>query len=221
MLLHRARKSVRLKRLFYRVTNRFSRNALHISRSNRLSVEGVKIRSSEIKIEGTGCHVSIGEGAYILNSTIEVQGTGCQLIIGRNARIRHAHLLIQDMETWLKIGENTTMTGARLLVAGRRKGVSIGEGCMVGVGVAIRNSDMHSIIDVASEERLNHDRSVVIGDHVWIGESSQIMKGSEIGDHCVIGASSLVLGRLEGPGRIYAGNPAREKRSGVTWKRTR
>lgn len=221
MLLDRARKSVRLKRLFYRVTNRFSRNALHISRRNRLSAEGVKIRSSEIKIDGTNCHASIGEGTYILDSKIEVQGTGCRLIIGKNARIRHAHLLIQDAGTWLEIGENTTMTGARFLVAGDRKGVTIGEDCMIGAGVAVRNSDMHSVVDVASGERLNHDQSVIIGDHVWIGEFSQIMKGAEIGEDCVIGANSLVLGRFDGRGRIYAGNPAREKRSGVTWKRTR
>ncbi|NBB78499.1 MAG: hypothetical protein GVY36_03520 [Verrucomicrobia bacterium] len=210
-----------LKSLFYNVTNRFSGNKLSVSRGSRLRTCDVKIRSSGIEIEGRDCHVSIGEGTYVLDSKIEVRGSGCRLIIGRNVRIRHAHLLVQDRGTWLEIGEGTTMTGPRFMVAGSDVGIRTGEDCMIGVGVAVRTSDMHSILDVASGKRVNEDRSVSIGDHVWLGESTQLMKGAEIGSDCVIGAGSLVIGRLAGEGRVYAGRPAREVRRGVTWDRAR
>jgi acetyltransferase-like isoleucine patch superfamily enzyme len=211
----------RLKRLFYSVSNRLSKNSFLIAKGCRLQARGVKIRSSKVAIEERDCHVSIGEGTHILDSKIEVQGTGCRLIIGRNARIRHAHLLVQDTGTWLEIGEGTTMTGARFLVAGAGEGIRIGKDCMIAVGVAIRSSDMHSIIDFASGKRVNEDQSVTIGNHVWLGEATQVMKGAEIGSDCVVGAGSLVLGQLDGQGRVYAGRPAREVRSGVTWDRAR
>ena len=211
----------RLKSLFYSVSNRLSKNSFLISKGCRLQARGVKIRSSKVAIEGRDCHVFIDEGTYILDSKIEVRGTGCRLMIGKNARIRHTHLLVQDTGTWLEIGENTTMTGSRFLVAGKGVGIRIGKDCMIAVGVAIRSSDMHSILDVASGKRINEDRSVTIGDHVWLGEATQVMKGAEIGSNCVIGAGSLVLGQLAGQARIYAGRPAREVRSGVTWDRAR
>ncbi|TVP78086.1 MAG: hypothetical protein EA353_09030 [Puniceicoccaceae bacterium] len=214
-------KALGLKRLFYNVTNRFSGNKLSVSEGSLLESRDVKIRSSKIEIQGRDCHVSIGKGTYVLDSKIEVQGTGCRLIIGSNVRIRHAHLLVQDTGTWLKIGEDTTMTGTRFMVAGSGVGIRIGKDCMIGLGVAIRSSDMHSILDIASGQRVNEDQTVSIGDHVWLGEATQVMKGAEIGSDCVIGAGSLVLGHLAGQGRVYAGRPAREVRSGVTWDRAR
>ena len=39
--------------------------------------------------------------------------------------------------------------------------------------------------------------SIHIGNHVWIGANSTILRGTKIGDHCVIGAGSIVSGTFE------------------------
>lgn len=49
---------------------------------------------------------------------------------------------------------------------------------------------------------------VVIGDHVFIGMNSIILRGVTIGDHVIIGAGSVVSKDCES-GSVYAGNPAR------------
>ncbi len=47
-----------------------------------------------------------------------------------------------------------------------------------------------------------------IGDNVFIGMNSIILKNTSIGDNVVIGAGSVVSGKIE-CNSVYAGNPAR------------
>ena len=51
-------------------------------------------------------------------------------------------------------------------------------------------------------------KDVIIGNNVWIGWGSIILKGTIIGDNCVIGAGSLVSGEFP-DNVVIAGNPAR------------
>ncbi|MFN7237947.1 MAG: acyltransferase, partial [Brevundimonas sp.] len=60
--------------------------------------------------------------------------------------------------------------------------------------------------------------SVEIGDHVWLGLRSMVMKGSRIGDGSVVAAGALVSGEVE-PACIVGGTPARVLRRGVVWRR--
>ena len=58
---------------------------------------------------------------------------------------------------------------------------------------------------------------IKIGDHVWIGVNSVILKGVNIGDGSVIGAGSVVTRDI--PARcLAAGIPARVIRSNIEWK---
>ena len=52
------------------------------------------------------------------------------------------------------------------------------------------------------------ERSVVIGDDVWLGARVIVVAGVEIGDGCIIGASSVVTRSIPA-GSIAVGNPAR------------
>ncbi len=47
-----------------------------------------------------------------------------------------------------------------------------------------------------------------IGDHVWIGDGSMVLKGVSIGDNCIIGAGSVVTKSIP-PFSLAVGNPAR------------
>ena len=48
----------------------------------------------------------------------------------------------------------------------------------------------------------------MIGDNVWIGADSYVLKGVTVGENTVIGANSVVAGHIP-PNCIAAGNPAK------------
>jgi len=56
-----------------------------------------------------------------------------------------------------------------------RKAVSFGRGVLVSWDVLIMDSDWHAVMD-PSGRRLNPDADVVVGNHVWIGCRSMILK---------------------------------------------
>ncbi|MFT7404835.1 MAG: acetyltransferase-like isoleucine patch superfamily enzyme [Zhongshania sp.] len=84
-----------------------------------------------------------------------------------------------------------------------RGGVIIGSGVSVSSDVAILTAD-HDMDDPYFTGR---NRSVVIGDNVWIGTRATILPGVKIGDGAVIAAGALVTKNVE-PHHVVAGVPA-------------
>lgn len=108
----------------------------------------------------------------------------------------------------IEIGDHVGISGSTLYC---RKHIVIGNHTIIGANCKIMDNDMHSL-DV--EER-NADiftnlpcRDVIIGDNVFIGCNSIILKGTQVGNNCVIGAGSVVSGKYP-DNVIIAGNPAR------------
>lgn len=90
--------------------------------------------------------------------------------------------------------------------------ISIGCACAIGHDVFIMDSDFHDISDGGKER----SAPVIIGDHVWIGARTIIMKGVRIGDGAVIAAGSIVT-RDVPDHCCAAGNPARIRKENITW----
>lgn len=85
----------------------------------------------------------------------------------------------------LRIGKGTYLNRNTLVVA--KSLVSIGEECRIAWDVVIMDSDQHPVPGKEME-----DKPVTIGNRVWIGCRSIILKGVRIGDHAVIAAGSVV-----------------------------
>ncbi|NMM95240.1 acyltransferase [Bifidobacterium oedipodis] len=66
-----------------------------------------------------------------------------------------------------------------------------------------------SVIQHLTGEVLGACGKVHIGNNVFIGQKTVVLRGTEIGDNTIIGAGSVVVGRLEG-NAVYAGVPARK-----------
>ena len=85
--------------------------------------------------------------------------------------------------------------------------------------ISIWASDTHQIIDKTTHKVMNATKKgVVIGNHVWCGTRCTILKGTNVQDNSIIGAASVVSGSFE-PNVIIAGNPAKQLKRGVSWKR--
>jgi lipopolysaccharide O-acetyltransferase len=93
--------------------------------------------------------------------------------------------------------------------------VEIGDNVLMGSKVVVTDhnhgqySKDHTSPNIPPALRpLDHDRSVVIGRNVWLGDGVVVTPGSSIGEGAVIGANSVVQGRIP-PFTIAAGVPAK------------
>lgn len=93
----------------------------------------------------------------------------------------------------------------------------VGRECLFSEGIDVTTSDMHSILDLASGERINPANDVYIGSKVWLGKDALVLKGARIGSGSVIGARSVVSRSL-GSNVIAVGSPAQVVRENVSWK---
>ncbi|MBJ7286119.1 MAG: acyltransferase, partial [Akkermansiaceae bacterium] len=99
------------------------------------------------------------------------------------------------LHTWeggrIEIGD---FTGASAVVISSRSGVKIGKYCNIGGNVRIFDHAFHALdAEVRRGPRGCDDcatKPITIGDDVFIGTQSIILKGVTIGDRAVIGAGS-------------------------------
>lgn len=114
-----------------------------------------------------------------------------------------------DRGAVLTIGDNVGMSQAALVC---HKSITIGDNVKIGGGVCIYDTDFHSVDPVIrrSREDLKNraEKPVAIGNNVFIGAKSIILKGVTIGENSVIGAGSVVTKTVPA-NQIWAGNPAK------------
>ena len=119
----------------------------------------------------------------------------------------------------ISIGDDFGITGATICAT---NAVTIGDGVLVGCNVIIADTDFHPVDHgerrYADRPRASDRERVTIGNNVFLGTGSIVLKGTTIGDDCVIGAGSVVRGEVPS-GTVYAGNPAELVRRLSTDKR--
>ncbi|MDD4777220.1 MAG: acyltransferase [Fermentimonas sp.] len=119
-------------------------------------------------------------------------------------------ILFADNGAELIIGKNVGMSSATLHA---NQKIIIGDYVKIGGGVCIYDTDFHSLYpDIRKNSKtdaLNSGKApVIIGDNVFIGAHSTILKGVSIGNNSIIGACSVVTKSIP-ENEIWAGNPAR------------
>jgi|TARA_B110000908_G_scaffold162473_1_gene207982 acetyltransferase-like isoleucine patch superfamily enzyme len=121
-----------------------------------------------------------------------------QLIIEDEVQINavpraNAHVIAGSMTLFvaagakLRLGKGMGVSGTRIVAM---KSIAIGSKTLIGAGCLICDSDMHEI-PLGSPNAISI-KPIAIGQHVFIGAQSIILKGVEIGDGSVIAAGSVV-----------------------------
>lgn len=114
----------------------------------------------------------------------------------------------------LIIGENFKITAETAIVVHDK--IEFGKNCLLSWDILIMDTDFHSIIDQTGNKG-SKSKSIIIGNHVWIGSRTTILKGTEIADNCIIGANSVLNKKNEMPNAIYAGSPAKLVKQNINW----
>ncbi len=171
--------------------------------------------SGHVELRGDGNSITIGAPAHSHNLHISL-GSRSRVVIGPHCVLGNLQIHTEDGAE-LTIGAGSAFNGLVRLLLHEARRITVGKSCLFGGDVDVAVSDMHTIVDAASGERLNPARDVRIGDHVWVGQRSLILKGVTIGAHSVIGAGSVVTREIPA-NCVAAGNPASVVRRGVSWR---
>jgi acetyltransferase-like isoleucine patch superfamily enzyme len=111
----------------------------------------------------------------------------------------------------ISIGNNS---GCSSTVFSSRNSIRVGHNVKIGGNVRIFDHDFHALDYLARRDPMQevlHFKSapVVIGDDVFVGTNSIILKGVTVGDRSIIGAGSVVSLKEIPPDSLVVGNPAR------------
>jgi acetyltransferase-like isoleucine patch superfamily enzyme len=190
------------------VTDNGTNNRLEISEATRAAATG------SITFMGNDSVVSVTDPAYNFGVHMTLHHRA-KVIIGKNFNAKNLFVHAADGACVL-IGAGGSFNGLVRLLLHEEGVISIGENCLFASEVDVTISDMHSIVDIATGERLNYPRNVVIGDKVWIGQRALVLKGVTIGAGAIVGAGAVVTKDVPGQCAV-AGNPAQLVKKGVTW----
>jgi acetyltransferase-like isoleucine patch superfamily enzyme len=189
-----------IRTLFYPI-DLISRGYFKLYNFSLLKLKGVEYSiipeiNGKIFVNNMGKCI-LGQGIRF-NSTAKSNWMGlfkpCTLFIGKGAM--------------LVIGDHSGFSGVSIYCS---KKIIIGKYLTCGGNVSIWDTDFHPL---GYRERRIHDQSqivsaeIVIGDDVFIGANSIILKGVSIGNMSIIGAGSVVTKNIP-QGEIWAGNPAK------------
>ena len=110
----------------------------------------------------------------------------------------------------LYFGTNNYINETMNILISEEKNVVIGNTGLFSLDIWMRVSDAHAIYETENKKRINPSKSIYLGDYVWIGQSSMILKGTKIGSGSVIAGKSVVAGKTIASNTCWGGNPARK-----------
>ena len=119
----------------------------------------------------------------------------------------------------IDIGRDCHINNNVSIMAKEKSGcrISIGNNCAIAMECILRCGDGHTLVNEYNGEPLNEPDDITIGNHVWIGARTIVLKRSYIAENSVVGAMSLVNKRFDIPNILIGGVPAKIIKSGINW----
>lgn len=194
-----------VKSIYYSI--RFN-GRIFIGKGN-LYIEG----SGKIEFISPNSSLYVGVYTTVQTPTVITIMNNAKLIVGQNVMIHRGTKIVVHENGTLKINDYTYINENSRVHC--KKCISIGRRCAISWNTNILDTDIHTI-QYFKDGKNNHDYGVNIGNEVWIGANTTILKGTVIENNCIVAANSLVNGRLRSK-YIHGGNPCQELKTFETW----
>ncbi len=159
-----------------------------------------------LEILGDPSNLSIGKNVTFMPGVhLKIRENG-KIFIHDDVKLDTSVRLVAANEAKIEIGERTGI-GARCLINAGMD-IKIGRGTLIAVNCLINASDHGYEKDFPIQEQGYVHEPICIGDDVWLGASSMIMRGTQIRTGSIVSAQSLVRGFI--PSHVVVGgSPAR------------
>lgn len=145
---------------------------------------------------GRKLKLSIFAHAWGRNSRLALYDNG-EIVIG-NHTVSKDNLNIKS-SAYLKIGTHCFFNSNCSITC--LKQIEIGDNCEIANNVVIVDHDHDYMSGDPAHQFVTSP--ILIGNCVWIGANSVILRGTTIGDHAVIAAGSIVKGNVEANTLFY------------------
>lgn len=139
---------------------------------------GKKFRLSFPAIVSAGTEISVDKGG--------------ELYLGRRFSMRKGSRITVRQGGRLTIGGNFYMNTGCLIST--HENITIGDNVEFGPGVLVYDQDHDFRAEGGLAAKKFKTAPVTIGNNVWIGANTVILRGTSIGDNCVVGAGSVIKG---------------------------
>ena len=167
----------------------------------------------------------------------QVSGT---VSFGGKASIGHGSKL--SVRGDLKLGANFNMTAESTIVCAKE--IRFGDDCLLAWDILVMDTDEHPLYyrhetarretrdssfvpcpevpcpvsNDMENERINPDKPIIVGNHVWIGCKCVLLKGAELPDDTVLAAGTLLKSAFAGENQVIGGNPPSILKKEVRWE---
>lgn len=126
---------------------------------------------------------------------------GGQLSWGRMFKIRSGCKIRVRKGAEIAVGDNFSMSNNCVLTA--RESIRIGCNVQFGPGVLVYDHDHDYKAPGGLAAKKYKTAPIEIGDNVWIGANSIILRGTKIGSNCVVAAGTIVRGEVPDGRLVY------------------
>lgn len=177
-------------------------------------INNIEFEQSSITFNGSNNIIVIENGVKMKNCMLKINGENTLFYLSES---KHWYYLdiTGNNNTSIYFGKNCFLNGRLVAVTSERQNIFIGNDGLFSYGITLRTADPHLVFDCETKQRINHSASVLLGDHVWLGQGAMLLKGTQIGSGSIIGAAAVCAGKKVPSNASYAGNPAKLIKQGV------
>lgn len=198
---------------FFKKTSFFIKNNNNMLFFKKKSI----LKNCQIIVEGFNNVLYIDKSTLLRDSYIKIEGNNNKIFIGSNCCLKNLTIDMKNDNSVIKIGDKTSIEEARITSFEPYK-IEIGKDCMFSANIVIMNTDVHKIYDIDTGLKTNEGKEISIGNHVWLGIRTIILKGVSIGDNAIVAAGSIVTKDVKA-NTIVSGNPAKQIKENKNWSR--
>jgi len=134
------------------------------------------------------------------------------------ANVGHGSKISVESKGELVFGQNVIITAESSIIC--RKNIVIKDNVMISWEAQIMDTDLHEIIDNQGKI-INKDEAIEIGEGVWVGSRTMILKGVTLKNGIIVAASTVVsksANKIMKEYSLIGGNPVRILKDEVTFK---